>query len=86
MLDIFSVSRSGLICHYGCLYTYSPIVIAKMSVRELESAETLYEEPSTNDDVRDDEKKDRLEEPSPTGDPFGNEDNAEVKYRVMKWW
>lgn len=57
-----------------------------MSARELESAETLYEEPSTREDVINDEKKDQPDEPSPTDDPFGNEENAEVKYRVMKWW
>lgn len=26
------------------------------------------------------------EKPTPTDDPFGNEENGEVKYRVMKWW
>ncbi|KAI9038225.1 putative amino acid transporter [Aspergillus affinis] len=57
-----------------------------MSVRELESAETLYEQTSTSQDVGDDEKKERTDAPSPTDDPFGNEEHAEVKYRVMKWW
>lgn len=56
-----------------------------MSARELESVQTLYEETSTGH-AGDDEKKDQLEEQSPTDDPFGNEENVDVKYRVMKWW
>ena len=32
----------------------------------------------------DEEKKEELH--VPTADPFGSEEQGEVKYRTMKWW
>lgn len=41
---------------------------------------------SPYDDAPDEEKKIPLDGPTIEDDPFGNEENAEVKYRTMNWW
>ena len=43
-------------------------------------------DPSPYDDAPDEEKKIPDDGPSIEDDPFGNEENAEVKYRTMNWW
>lgn len=41
---------------------------------------------SPYDDAPDEEKKIPDDGPTIEDDPFGNEENAEVKYRTMNWW
>lgn len=63
----------------------SSIPIDNMTVhREADSA-AIQNGPNYDDHYADVEKKEYTED-VPTNDPFGNEEEGEVKYRVMGWW
>lgn len=38
------------------------------------------------DEIMDDTQEDKQQIPQNETDPFGDEGNMEVKYRVMSWW
>lgn len=56
-----------------------------MSV-EKDSHHPAYHDEDTDDYALDEEKQKNLQQSASADDPFGNEEEGEVKYRVMNWW